>query len=117
MLVGATTLALTLLGDNLGFFEQKFTAINFEKGKWERTAQLSCYTYTADENGATVDVLRFGTSNLVPFKATKGLKVSVCGSVATFDEGFEPGIPTSALTTQRRGLGEAQYTGKAGSAP
>jgi hypothetical protein len=32
-------------------------------------------------------------SNLVSFKATKGLKVTVCGPIAAFDEGFEAGAP------------------------
>lgn len=74
--------------ETLGFFEQKINSINFEKGKWSRTAQPPCYTYTANEDGASVEVMRIGTSNLVPFKATKGLKISACGSTVAFDEGF-----------------------------
>ena len=73
----------------LGLFEQKFTAINFENSKWTRTPEQSCRVYTALEDGSTVDVLRMGSSNLVKFRATKGLRVTVCGSVASFDEGFE----------------------------
>ena len=95
-LVGALLCSLTLFADTLGFVEQKFSHLNFEKGKWTRTEQPPCYTYTANENGATVDVLRIGMSNLVPFRATKGLRVIVCGSTAAFDEGFEawaPGLP------------------------
>jgi hypothetical protein len=88
-LIGAPLLCVTLFADTLGFFEQKFSAINFEKGQWDRTAQLPCYIYTASENGSTVEVLRIGTGNLVPLKATKGLKVTVCGSTAAFDEGFQ----------------------------
>ena len=84
-------LSLTLFADTLGFFEQKFSAINFEKGKWNRSIQFPCFTYTATEDGATVEVLRVGTGNLVPFKAKKGLRVMVCGSTTAFDEGFEAG--------------------------
>ncbi|HEX7360937.1 MAG TPA: hypothetical protein VF283_10635 [Bryobacteraceae bacterium] len=86
-------LPVTLSADILGFVEQKFSYIHFENGKWARTEQLPCYTYTAQQDGASVKVLRIGTSNLVPFKATKGLKVTVCGSVAAFDEGFETNMP------------------------
>jgi hypothetical protein len=87
-------LFLTTLGaDTLGFVEQKFSDLHFEKGRWSRTVQLPCYTYTAQVDGAVVEVLRFGMGNLVPFKAAKGLKVTVCGSVAAFDEGFETGPP------------------------
>jgi hypothetical protein len=95
-LAGTVLLSLTLLADNLGFFEQKFTAVSFEKGKWSRDVHLPCYAYTATEDGAIVEVLRLGTGNLVPFKATKGLKVTICGSTAAFDEGFEAGRPTLA---------------------
>ncbi|MDQ2775701.1 MAG: hypothetical protein M3Y57_12405 [Acidobacteriota bacterium] len=86
-------LTLTLSADTLGFIEQKFSFIDFEKGKWERAPQALCYTYSARQDGAVVEVLRIGTSNLVPFKATKGLAVTVCGSTAIFDEGFEAGAP------------------------
>ncbi len=86
-------LAHSLGADTLGFVEQKFTDLHFERGKWTRAAQLPCYVYTAREDGATVDVLRYGMSNLVPFKAMRGLTVTVCGSIASFDEGFQTGAP------------------------
>jgi hypothetical protein len=86
-------LPLALSADTLGFIEQKFSFINFEKGKWERAPRALCYTYSAKQDGAVVEVLRTGSSNLVPFKATKGLAVTVCGSTAVFDEGFEAGTP------------------------
>ena len=99
--IGVVMLSLRLSAEPLGFFEQKFSSINFEKGKWSRSAQLPCYTYTATENGATVDVLRIGTNNLVPFRATKGLKVIVCGSTAAFDEGFEAIKPVQAASVRK----------------
>ena len=88
-LLGAFLLSSALFAETLGFFEQKFSHLNFEKGKWSRSGQPPCYTYVAKENGASVDVLRIGMGNLVPFRATKGLSVTVCGSTAAFDEGFE----------------------------
>ena len=91
--VGALFLSLTMFADTLGFVEQKFSHLNFEKGKWNRIEQPPCYTYTASQDGATVDVLRIGMNNLVPFRATKGLRVVVCGSTAAFDEGFEASAP------------------------
>jgi len=91
--IAALLLSGTLGADTLGFVEQKFTDLNFEKGRWSRTAQLPCYSYVAQEDGATVDVMRFGTGNLVPFKAKRGSTVTVCGSTAAFDEGFEAGTP------------------------
>jgi hypothetical protein len=93
-------LSLMIFADTLGFVEQKFSHLNFDKGKWTRTEQPPCYTYIATEDGATVDVLRIGMSNLVPFRAKKGLRVIVCGSTAAFDEGFEASSP--ALTQTRR---------------
>jgi hypothetical protein len=93
ILLGFLLFTAGMGADTLGFLEQKFSDLHFEKGKWSRTVELPCYTYTALTDGAVVEVLRFGTGNLVPFKATKGLKVSVCGSVAAFDEGFETGPP------------------------
>jgi hypothetical protein len=91
-LVGiGTILALGIFGETLGFIEQQFHSINFEKGKWTRTEKLPCYVYVARENNALVEIMRFGTGNLVPFRANKeGLTVTVCGSTAAFDEGFEP---------------------------
>jgi len=65
-----------MFADTLGFVEQKFSYLNFEKGKWSRSVQLPCYTYAALEDAATVNVLRIGMGNLVPFKAAKGLKVT-----------------------------------------
>jgi hypothetical protein len=88
--IGLTALlSFSLFGETLGFLEQKFNTINFEKGKWTRTDKLPCYVYEAKENSAVVEVMRAGTSNLVPFRASKGLTVTVCGSTAAFDEGFE----------------------------
>ena len=77
------------LSDRLGLFEQRFSSINFERGQWSRMVEQPCRTYTALENGATVNVLRIGSSSLVAFKASKGAKVTVCNSTAAFDEGFE----------------------------
>lgn len=85
--------AAALGADTLGYVEQKFTDLHFEKGKWSRSSQAACFVYTAKEDGAEVDVLRFGMGNLAPFKAKRGLTVTVCGSVAAFDEGFETGMP------------------------
>jgi hypothetical protein len=95
-LIASLLLPAILGADTLGFVEQKFSDLHFEKGKWTRTAQVPCYSYTALSDGATVEVLRIGMGNLVPFKAKKGLTVSVCGSVAAFDEGFQTGTPVSA---------------------
>jgi len=87
-------LSATLGADTLGYVEQKFSAINFEKGKWTRTPELPCYSYVAGSEGAVVEVLRYGTGNLVPFKATRrGLMVTVCGDTVALEEGFETGIP------------------------
>jgi hypothetical protein len=102
LLFALSLFSMTMLADPLGFVEQKFSDLNFEKGKWDRDAQPPCYTYTAREKGATVDVLRLGTSNLVPFIAEKGLKVTVCGSVAAFDEGFEAGVPLVDSPTHQK---------------
>ncbi len=91
----------TLFAGTQGFVEQYFSDVHFEKGKWDRTAQLPCFTYTATENGASVEVLRIGTNNLVPFRATKGLKVTVCGNTAAFDEGFETGLPLPKTAVEK----------------
>jgi len=86
----AMVLALSVGGETLGYLEQKFNSINFERGKWSRSDKAACWVYTAKEINATVEIMRFGTSNLVPFRATKeGLTVTVCGSTAAFEEGFE----------------------------
>ena len=95
--LGSLAASAWLSADTLGFVEQKFGDLHFEKGKWSRTMQLPCYTYTAQEDGATVDVLRYGMSNLVPLKAAKGLRVTVCGDIAAFDEGFETGTPVASF--------------------
>jgi hypothetical protein len=88
--------------DTLGFVEQKFGDLHFQRGKWSRTAQLPCYTYTAQEDGATVEVIRYGMSNLVSLKAVKGLRVTVCGDIAAFEEGFE--TPASATNLKTSSL-------------
>jgi hypothetical protein len=83
-------LSLSMCAETLGFLEQKFNSINFEKGKWTRTDRAACLVYAAKESGALVEIIRFGSSSLVPFRATvAGLTVTVCGSTAAFDEGFE----------------------------
>jgi hypothetical protein len=71
------------------------SSTNAATSKWARSWQLPCFAYEATEDGATVEVLRYAMGNLVPFKAKCGLKVTVCGSVAAFDEGFEAGLPQS----------------------
>ena len=38
-LMGALLFSSMLFADTLGFFEQKFSAINFERGKWSRGVQ------------------------------------------------------------------------------
>ncbi len=89
-LICVAALCLTASGETLGYLEQKFNSINFEKGKWTRSEKAACWVYTAKETNAFVEIMRFGTSNLVPFRATKeSLTVTVCGSTAAFDEGFE----------------------------
>jgi hypothetical protein len=90
LICAALLFCFGLHGDALGYLEQKFNSINFEKGKWSRVDKAACYVYTAKESGAVVEIMRFGTSNLVPFRATTtGLTVTVCGSTAALEEGFE----------------------------
>ncbi len=101
LLLAALLLPITVSADILGFVEQKFSDIHFDKGQWARVEHSPCYTYTAQQDGATVDVFRIGISNFVPFKAKKGLRVIVCGSVAAFDEGFETEFPISAGASRR----------------
>ena len=84
--------------DTLGFVEQKFSYLSFERGKWDRAPQTVCSLYSARQDGATVEVLRIGGGNLVPFKAARGSTVRVCGDTASFDEGFEAGPPVSSHT-------------------
>lgn len=98
IVLASILISMPLEADTLGFIEQKFSDLHFEKGKWSRTMEHPCYSYEALEDGATVEVLRIGMGNLVRFKATKGLKVTVCGSTAAFDEGFEAGMPVSSKT-------------------
>ena len=86
----AALLSLSVSGETLGYLEQKFNSINFEKGKWTRSEKAACFVYAAKESNSLVEIMRFGTSNLVPFRANKeGLTVTVCGSTAAFEEGFE----------------------------
>lgn len=73
-LMGALLFSSMLCADTLGFFEQKFSAINFERGKWTRTVQLPCYTYTATENAAAVEVLRVGTAKPRPLQGKARVK-------------------------------------------
>lgn len=101
VLIAWLLMAGAMGADTLGFVEQKFTDLHFEKGKWTRTERLPCFSYLAQEDGAMVDVLRYGTGNLVPFKAKRGMAVTVCGSVAAFDEGFETGIPAATKAEKR----------------
>src|SRR3954466_3121681 len=91
--LGSLLVSAVLSADTLGFVEQKFSDLHFEKGKWSRTVQLPCYTYVAQEDGAIIEIVRYGMSNFVPFKASRGLRVTVCGSIAAFEEGFETGAP------------------------
>ncbi len=78
-------------GETLGYLEQKFNSINFEKGKWTRVQKDQCFLYTATEANASVEIMRYGTSNLVLFSASrKGLDIFVCDDTAALDEGFEP---------------------------
>jgi hypothetical protein len=95
-------LAGTLGADTLGFVEQKFSDLHFERGKWNRVTQLPCFSYVAQVDGATVEVLRMGMGNLVPFKAKRGFTVTVCGSVAAFDEGFETGMPLIGRSEEKQ---------------
>jgi hypothetical protein len=86
----AALLSLSVSAETLGYLEQKFNSFNFEKGKWTRNEKAACFVYAAKESNALVEIMRFGTSNLVPFRANKeGLTVTVCGSTAAFEEGFE----------------------------
>lgn len=99
-LIALLAISTSLGADTLGFVEQNFSALNFEKGKWARTVQLPCFVYTAEADGATVDVLRIGMGNLVPFKAKRGMTATVCGYTIAFEEGFETGIPIAAKAEQ-----------------
>ena len=72
----ALFLVMALRADTLGYVEQKFTDLHFEKGKWARSSQSPCFAYEATEDGATVEVLLYGMGNLVPFKAKRGFRGS-----------------------------------------
>jgi hypothetical protein len=100
--LGCLGVSISLGAETLGFIQQKFSDLHFEKGNWTRTVQLPCYTYEAQADGAVVEILRIGMGNLVQFKAKKGLKVTVCGSVAAFDEGFEATSPVPGETIQQQ---------------
>ncbi|HEX4169255.1 MAG TPA: hypothetical protein VHZ55_27650 [Bryobacteraceae bacterium] len=101
--LGCLFIPPVLGAETLGFVEQKFSDLHFEKGRWTRTVEMSpCLTYVAQEDGAVVEVLRIGMGNLVPFKAAKGLKVIVCGSTAAFDEGFEAGAPMTSAPAPKQ---------------
>lgn len=92
----------SLWAEPLGFVQQRFSHVYFERGKWARVAQLPCFTYTATADGATVEFLAIGGSDLIPFRATKGLSVTVCGSSAAMEEGFEAGQPVRGAAPVRR---------------
>lgn len=88
--VAALLFSFGMGAETLGYIEQKFNSINFEKGKWARTEKAACYLYTAKQSDAQVEIMRFGSSNLVSFRASKeGLTVTVCADTAVFEEGFE----------------------------
>ena len=91
-----------LASEPLGLFEQRFSTINFERGKWTRTMEPPCRVYVAQEAGAMVDVVRQGANTLVSFRSGKGLKVTICSDTAAFDEGFEATGPTPAMSQSKR---------------
>jgi hypothetical protein len=101
ILIGSLLMTESAGADTLGFVEQRFGDLHFEPHKWSRTTNLPCYVYTAEVEGAVVDVLRIGMGNFVPFKARRGLTVTVCGSVAAFAEGFETGLPVTSKAGQK----------------
>jgi hypothetical protein len=94
LVVGLSLTSILFAGAPLGFVEQRFAYLHFEKDKWTRAAQPPCYIYTAREDNATVELLGIGSSDLVPFRAKKGLTVTACGEVAALEEGFETGAVT-----------------------
>ena len=83
-----------LASEPLGLFEQRFSTINFDRGKWTRTIEPPCRIYVAQEAGAIVDVVRQGANTLISFRSGKGSKVTICSDTAAFDEGFEAISPT-----------------------
>ena len=98
---GVLFFTVTLFADTLGFVEQKFSHLNFEKGKWSRTGKCPV---TRTLRPRTAPRLMSWIRHEQPgaFPATKGLRVIVCGSTAAFDEGFEasPGLRKRALRTR-----------------
>jgi hypothetical protein len=50
--------AMALRADTLGYVQQKFTDLHFEKGKWARSSQLPCFAYEATEDEAPIEILR-----------------------------------------------------------
>jgi hypothetical protein len=101
-MLAALFIGETLSADTLGFVELKFSDLHFEKGTWSRTAQTACFAYAALADGATLEVLRIGMANFISFKAKRGLTVTVCGSVAAFDEGFQAGIPAAGKAGEKQ---------------
>lgn len=100
--IGLLFASLLFAGGPLGFVEQRFADLHFEKDKWVRAAQPPCYVYTAREDNATVEVLGIGSSDLVPFRAKKGLTVTACGEIAALEEGFEIGTPIPNAISPKR---------------
>jgi hypothetical protein len=87
--------------DPLGFVEQRFTHVYFERGKWSRHAELPCFVYTANADNAKVEFLVRGGSDLVPFRAKKDGTVTICNSTAAMDEGFEAGRPLRTPSAEK----------------
>ncbi len=100
--VGLCLASTLFAGGPLGFVEQRFAYLHFEKDKWTRAVQPPCYIYTAREDNATVELLGIGSSDLVPFRAKKGLSVAACGEVAALEEGFETGAPIPKAVSDKR---------------
>ncbi len=98
----AVLAAAAVQADTLGFVQQKFSFLSFERGKWDRAAQGSCAIYSARQDDAIAEILRIGAGNLVPFKAKTGMKVVVCGDTASFDEGFDAGPLMTGGTSQSK---------------
>ena len=49
LICASLLVSLIVCADTLGYVEQKFNSINFEKGKWTRTEKAACWVYTAKE--------------------------------------------------------------------
>jgi hypothetical protein len=69
--VGLILTSALFAGGPLGFVEQRFAYLHFEKDKWTRAAQPPCYVYAAREDNATLELLGIGSSDLVPFRTKK----------------------------------------------